>query len=220
MAPARKHAPTILLTGFAPFGGEQSNPSWDAVSRLDGTRIGGHRVVSRLLPVEFGASTKALRRALRETSPALVLCVGQAGGRAQLSLERVAINLADARIPDNAGASPVDAAVVAGGPAAYFTTLPIKAMLAALRWGGIPAEVSHTAGTYVCNEVFYGLMHALRNRRVRGGFLHIPYSPAQAACHPGAPAMATETVVAGLRIALRTALATEHDHGPAAGDTH
>ncbi|HVI26755.1 MAG TPA: pyroglutamyl-peptidase I [Xanthomonadaceae bacterium] len=220
MAAARKRTPTILLTGFAPFGGEASNPSWDAVARLDGARIGGHRVVARLLPVEFVASLKALRRALRETAPALVLCVGQAGGRAQLSLERVAINLADARIPDNAGASPVDAPVVAGGPAAYFTTLPVKAMLAALRRGGIPAEVSHTAGTYVCNAVFYGLMHALRGRRVRGGFLHIPYSPAQAARHPGAPAMATETVVEGLRIALRTALATERDHGPAAGDTH
>lgn len=220
MATARSRTPTILLTGFAPFGGEPSNPSWDAVVRLDGARIGGHRVAARLLPVEFGASLRALRRALRETAPALVLCVGQAGGRAQLSLERVAINLADARIPDNAGASPVDAPIVADGPAAYFTTLPVKAMLAALRWGGIPAEVSQTAGTYVCNEVFYGLMHALRNRRVRGGFLHIPYSPAQAARHPGAPAMATETVVAGLRIALRTALATERDHGPAAGGTH
>ncbi|HET6434881.1 MAG TPA: pyroglutamyl-peptidase I, partial [Xanthomonadaceae bacterium] len=96
MATARKHAPTILLTGFAPFGGEASNPSWEAVARLDGARMGGHRVAARLLPVEFGASLKALRRALRETAPALVLCVGQAGGRAQLSLERVAINLADA----------------------------------------------------------------------------------------------------------------------------
>jgi pyroglutamyl-peptidase len=220
MVSARRNAPTILLTGFAPFGGEASNPSWDAIAQLDGARIGGHRVVARRLPVEFGASLKALRRALRETSPALVLCVGQAGGRAQLSLERVAINLADARIPDNAGASPVDAPIVAGGPAAYFATLPVKAMLAALRRAGIPAEVSHTAGTYVCNEVFYGLMHALRNKRVHGGFLHIPYSPAQAARHPGAPAMDTGTVVAGLRIALRTALATKQDRGPAAGGTH
>jgi pyroglutamyl-peptidase len=210
----------VLLTGFAPFGGESVNPSWQAVGALHGRRINGYRIVARRLPVEFGASVKELRAAIRETKPALVLCVGQAGGRASISLERVAINVDDARIPDNAGAQPIDSEIVEDGPAAYFTGLPIKAMLAALREAGIPAEISQTAGTYVCNHVFYGLMHALRNRRIRGGFVHIPYSPEQAERHPGMPALPVETVVCGLRIALRVALETGMDRKLAAGAEH
>lgn len=211
---------TVLLTGFAPFAGEATNPSWEAARQLHGRRIAGHRVVSRQLPVEFGTSLKALRAAIRETKPTLVLCVGQAGGRAAISLERVAINVDDARIPDNAGAQPVDTKIVENGPAAYFTGLPIKAMLAALREAGIPAEVSQTAGTYVCNHVFYGLMHALRHRRIRGGFVHIPYAPEQALRHPGAPALDLDTVVRALRIAIQTAMATANDTRLAAGAEH
>lgn len=214
------HPPVILLTGFAPFGGDTANPSWDAVRQLDGEMLDGHRIAARRLPVEFGASLDALQAALRETTPALVLCVGLAGGRAQLCLERVAINVDDARIPDNAGASPVDEPVVADGPAAYFATLPIKAMLAALRDGGIPAEVSQTAGTFVCNHVFYGLLHALRGTPVRGGFLHIPWAPEQAARMPGAPSVSIDTVVAALRIALRAALTTATDQRISAGAEH
>ena len=165
----------ILLTGFDPFAGESTNPSWDAVRAMDGERIHGHRVVAHRLPVEFDASRSMLDDLIARIDPVLVLCVGQAGGRAQLSLERVAINIADARIPDNAGACPIDAALVDGAPAAYFSNLPIKAILAELRAGGIPAEISQTAGTYVCNAVFYGLMHGLQARAgVRGGFVHIP----------------------------------------------
>lgn len=213
--------PVVLLTGFAPFGGETSNPSWEAVQRLAGKSVLGHRIVARCLPTAFGSSLQALRQAIRDTEPALVLCVGQAGGRAQLSLERIAINIDDARIPDNDGARPIDEPVVAGGPAAYFSDLPIKAMLAALREAGIPAEVSQTAGTYVCNHVFYGLMHALRRSPdVRGGFVHIPYSPAQAALHAGAPSLPVETVAEGLRIALRVALSTRDDRRLAAGAEH
>jgi pyroglutamyl-peptidase len=212
--------PVILLTGFAPFGGEDVNPSWDAVVQLDGERLDGHRIVARCLPVEFDASLEALQAALHETSPVLVLCVGQAGGRTQLSLERVAINVDDARIPDNAGAAPVDEPIVDDGPAAYFATLPIKAMLAALREAGIPAEVSQTAGTYVCNHVFYGLMHALQATPVRGGFLHIPYAPAQVARNPGAPSLSPDVVVTALRIALRAALANTTDRRLAAGAEH
>jgi pyroglutamyl-peptidase len=215
------HSPTVLLTGFDAFGGESANPSWEAVSRLDGERLAGHRIAARRLPVEFGGALHVLRDAIAELDPALALCVGQAGGRAQLSLERVAINLDDARIADNAGAAPVDEAIVADGPAAYFTTLPIKAMLCALRDAGIPAEISQTAGTYVCNHAFYGLMHALRDRpRTRGGFLHIPYSPAQAARHPGAASLPIDIVVEGLRIAVRTALGTTADRRVAAGAEH
>ena len=214
-------SPSVLLTGFAPFGGETINPSWQAVSALDGAEIAGHRVVARRLPVEFGASLSALRDAIHETSPALVLCVGQAGGRAHLSLERVAINVDDARIPDNNGAQPIDVPVVDGGPVAYFATLPIKAMLADLIAHGIPAEISQTAGTYVCNHAFYGVMHALRDYPgIRGGFIHIPYTPEQAARHPGAPSLAAETVILALRIALNTALTTMQDRRMAAGSEH
>lgn len=213
--------PCVLLTGFAPFGGETENPSWDAVRRLDGETLAGHRIVVRCLPVAFDASLDALRTAIEQTAPALVLCVGQAGGRAQLALERVAINVDDARIPDNLGAQPIDRPVVEGGPAAYFSDLPIKAMRAALLAAEIPAEISQTAGTYVCNHVFYGLMHALREHAgVRGGFIHIPYAPAQAARHPGAPSLAIETVAAGLRVALRTALDTRTDRRLAGGAEH
>lgn len=213
--------PTILLTGFVPFGGESHNPSWEAVSLLDGDVIAGHRIQARRLPVEFHASLEVLRESIDALAPVLVLCVGQAGGRAQLSIERVAINVDDARIPDNAGQSPVDEAIAADGPAAYFATLPIKAILAELRSAGIPAEISQTAGTYVCNHVFYGLMHALKSRPgVRGGFIHIPYSPDQAARHPGAPSLPVETIVAALRIALDTALSTGHDRRISAGAEH
>ncbi|MEO6263915.1 MAG: pyroglutamyl-peptidase I [Luteimonas sp.] len=217
----KRTLPLVLLTGFAPFGGETINPSWQAVSALDGVRLQGHRIIARRLPVEFGASLLALRAAIRETSPELVVCVGQAGGRAQLSIERIAINVDDARIPDNADACPIDAPIVADGPAAYFATLPIKAILADLRAAGIPVGISQTAGTYVCNHVFYGLMHALRNKpRIRGGFIHIPYVPEQAARHPGAPSLPVETATEALRIALRTALTTTQDRRIAAGAEH
>jgi pyroglutamyl-peptidase len=215
------HSPVVLLTGFAPFGGETVNPSWQAVAALDGTSAAGYRIVARQLPVEFGTSLSALRHAIQETAPALVLCVGQAGGRSQLSIERIAVNVDDARIADNAGNLPVDAPVIVDGPAAYFATLPIKAILAEVRAAGIPAEISQTAGTYVCNHVFYGLMHALRDASgVRGGFIHIPYAPEQAACHPGAPSMPVDIAISALRIALEVALTTTRDQRIAAGAEH
>ncbi|WP_396617129.1 pyroglutamyl-peptidase I [Lysobacter soli] len=213
--------PHVLLTGFAPFGGESTNPSWEAVQALEGEVIAGHRIVARCLPVEFDASLHALQHALDEFVPSLVICVGQAGGRAQMSLERVAINVIDARIPDNAGAQPIDEPVAADGPAAYFTSLPIKAMLAALRNAGFPAEISQTAGTYVCNHVFYALMHALRGLPgVRGGFVHIPYSPAQAALHAGAPSLPSTVVAQALRLSVGIALTVEHDVRMGGGATH
>ncbi len=202
---------TLLLTGFAPFGGEELNPSWEAVRRLDGERLGDLPVVAAQLPTAFGAALRVLDELLDRYRPTLVVAVGQAGGRAELSLERIAINVDDARIPDNAGRQPIDEPVVAGGPAAYFSTLPIKAMVHALRAAGFPAAVSQTAGTFVCNHVFYGLQHRLQGTGVRGGFIHIPYLPAQAANQPGAPSMALETLVAGLRLALTCAATTQAD---------
>lgn len=202
---------TLLLTGFAPFGGEELNPSWEAVRRLDGERLGDLPVVAAQLPTEFGAALRVLDELLDRHRPTLVVAVGQAGGRTELSLERIAINVDDARIPDNGGRQPIDEPVVPGGPAAYFSTLPIKAMVHALRAAGFPAAVSQTAGTFVCNHVFYGLQHRLQGTGVRGGFIHIPYLPAQAANQPGAPSMALETLVAGLRLALTCAATTQAD---------
>jgi pyroglutamyl-peptidase len=204
-----------LLTGFDPFGGSPVNPSWQAVQALDGWLIGGHRVIAAELPTVFGLSLQSLEQLLEAHQPSLVICTGQAGGRAAISLERVAINVDDARIADNAGAQPVDVAVVAGGPAAYFTGLPIKAMLQALQRDGIPAEVSQTAGTFVCNHVFYGLMHLLARPQwqgVRGGLVHVPFLPQQ-----GLPAMPLEEITRGLERAIAVALATPHDIRKEAG---
>jgi len=214
MAAARK-TPTILLTGFAPFDGDAENPSWQAVSRLHGRQVAGHRIVSRELPTEFGTALRVLRKAIRKVKPRLVVCTGLAAGRGCISLERIAINVDDARISDNAAAQPIDLPVVRGGPAAYFSTLPIKAMLRALREAGIPAEVSQSAGTFVCNHVFYGLMHALRSRpAVPAGFIHVPYPAAQ----PGG--LDLDRMTQALRVALRTALDTPHDMRIAAGTEH
>jgi pyroglutamyl-peptidase len=210
--------PRILLTGFEPFGGEIINPSWEAVHALHGKRLAGHLVVSAQLPTEFAASLRLLKRLEREVRPVILLGVGQAGGRRQLSLERVAINLQDARIPDNAGVQPIDEPVVAGAPAAYFSTLPIKAMQAALQGAGLPAEISQTAGTYVCNHVAYAMLHlAARRRGMRAGFIHIPYLPQQAAHLRGAASMSQSDVERGLILALRTAIATPVDRRLEAG---
>jgi pyroglutamyl-peptidase len=211
----------ILLTGFDAFGGASLNPSGLAVKALHGRQVLGHKVVTACLPTVYGQSLKTLGQLLRLHRPALVVCVGQAGGRSAISLERVAINVDDAPIADNAGSQPVDVPVVPGGPAAYFSTLPIKDMLVALQREGLPAEVSQTAGTFVCNHVFYGLMHQLATQRslrnVRGGFVHVPWLPEQ-----GTPHMALEDVVKGLRVLLRCAMATPtagQGPGPTGSDT-
>lgn len=211
----------VLLTGFDPFGGESLNPSWEAVRRLHGRILRGHEIVAAQLPTCFDTSRKRLQALLRQHKPQLVICVGQAGGRSRLSLERIAINIDDARIPDNAGRQPVDRPIVRGGPAAYFSTLPIKAQLQALLQAGIPAEISQTAGTFVCNHVFYGLMHVLRDTpQVRGGFVHIPFLPQQAVAHAGAPSLALETIVTGLETLVDSALARRRDLKVQAGATH
>jgi pyroglutamyl-peptidase len=206
----------ILLTGFAPFAGEAVNPSWQAVRALDGEVIEGHRVIALELPTEFEGSLSILRKALRDMQPRVAIAVGLAGGRKGISLERVAINVIDARIPDNAGAQPVDVPVVGDGPAAYFSTLPIKAALSALQDAGIDAHVSQTAGTYVCNHVFYALMHATQDTEVRAGFIHVPYLPEQAQRH-AAPGMALDRIVEGLRIIMRTATSVHTDARTSAG---
>lgn len=238
----KKREPAVLVTGFAPFGGETVNPSQLIAQALHGTQIAGHRVVGAILPTEFAASLPALAKLIAQHAPELVLALGQAGGREGISLERVAINLIDARIPDNAGAQPVDVPVVKNARNAYFSTLPLKAMLARLHAAGIPAALSQTAGTFVCNQVFFGLLHLLqtgravsssgrartpntplplaRRKGVRGGFMHVPYLPEQAARHPGAPAMALQQMIEAATLCLDAALTTRRDEHYAAGAEH
>lgn len=212
----------ILLTGFEPFGGETTNPSWLAASQAKTIlRAEGLAAEAVELPCVFGESARVLRGALEEVRPGLVVCVGLAGGRDRVSLERIAINCDDARIPDNAGNRPVDQAVVTGGPAAYFSTLPIKAAWQALNDAGIPADVSQTAGTYVCNHIFYALMYELQSRPgTRGGFVHVPFGPGQLPQGNRAPALPVETTARALAVVVRTALATQVDLKLPAGATH
>ena len=201
-----------LVTGFEPFGGDRVNPSFEALARLP-RRLGALEIVTAALPVAYGRAIPLLRERIAVGAPDIVLCTGLAGGRSELSLERVAINIDDARIPDNDGSQPIDRPVVFGAPAAYFATLPIKAATAALRQAGLPAAVSNSAGTFLCNHVFYGLMHeaAVSGARFRGGFLHVPYLPSQAARVPGGPAMALEQIVEGIEIILSVAAARVDD---------
>ena len=200
----------IPVTGFDPPGGQPVNPRRSAVQALEGLELDGHRVIAAQLPTQFGHSLRVLGELIATHRPSLVVCTGQAGGRSAISLERVAINVNDARIPDNLGAQPIDTPVVEGGPVGYFTGLPIKAMLAAMLAEGVRAEVSQTAGTFVCNHVFYGLMHRIATdpacQGVRGGLIHVPWLPQQ-----GHPSMTPEQVALGLEVALRCAVHTHRD---------
>jgi pyroglutamyl-peptidase len=199
----------VLVTGFDPFGGEQLNPSWDVCKRLP-REIAGHRVETCKVPCEFRASIEVVAEAIERHQPAIVVSLGQAGGRAHLTVERVAINIDDARIDDNSGARPVDEPIAPKGPAGYFATLPIKAMTAAIRKAGVPAHVSNSAGTYVCNHLMYGVLHfiAASGRRVRAGFMHLPYAEAQVLEKPGVPALSLESMARGVEAAI--AAACEH----------
>lgn len=190
----------VLMTGFEPFGGEQINPSWMAVQRV--AEQLPDLVVCHQLPTVFGAALEELRVAIEDHRPQVVICIGQAGGRPSISLERVAINLMDARIPDNAGQQPIDEPIFEGAPSAYFTTLPVKRLRQQLTAQGVPSDISYTAGTFVCNDVFYGLMHDLSTRHtgIKGGFVHVPYLPEQVSGRGWEPSMALETIVRGLAI--------------------
>ncbi len=215
-------AQKILVTGFEPFGGETINPAWEAVRALPSV-IDGAEVVKVEIPVVFGRAPAAVEAAVERESPNLVLCVGQAGGRAKITPEFVGINCADGRIPDNDGYQPAGEKIEPDGPDAYFATLPVKAMAQAMSEAGIPADVSYTAGTYVCNDVMYALLHALSTRHpgVRGGFLHVPYATEQATHLPAAtPSMSIPTMTEGLRVALSAALAHEQDVVVPTGTTH
>lgn len=205
---------TVLVTGFDPFGGESVNPAYEAVRRLPNhwmtptaESISIHLIKCEL-PTVFGDSIRVLIETISREAPDVIICVGQAGGRFGITPERVAINMDDARIPDNSGRQPIDIPIEPEGPPAYFSTLPIKAITQALVTNGIPASVSNSAGTYVCNHIFYGLMHSLNTRfkhnGCRGGFIHVPYIESQAASKPGTPSMCLDSLVKGLTIAIET----------------
>ena len=214
--------PTVLITAFEPFGGQELNASQRALRAIDDERLPGVTLFREELPVVFGESLTLLRARIDQYSPDLVVCLGEAGGRLDISLERVAINIDDARIPDNAGAQPVDEPVAADGPVGYWSTLPIKAILQGLRQAGFPASLSQTAGTYVCNHLFYGLMHFLADRApVRGGFVHVPYCEEQSAHSPNpSSGLASETVARALELLIEISLKTSRDIKLAAGAEH
>ena len=198
----------ILVGAFEPFGGHAINPAREAVRLLPHT-IGGAAIERVELPVAFGRDVDVLERAIARSRPDVCLCVGQAGGRTRVTPEFVGINYELARIPDNAGTQPTGIPVVAAGPAAYFSTVPVHAMVARMNVEGIPAAVSYSAGTFCCNEVLYTALHlaATRYPGMRAGFIHVPYAPEQVE-HAGqdAPSMPIETMARALSIAVRTCI--------------
>lgn len=218
-------AVNVLVAGFEPFEKDPVNPSWEIARALDGWQHAGATVRCVQVPCVFGKAIEVLDAAMVRWQPTLVICMGLAGGRTEMSLERVAINIDDARIADNAGQQPIDVPVVPGAPAAYFSTLPIKTIVRDLRAAGLPGGVSNTAGTFVCNHIFYALMHRLAQQPsgpmpARGGFIHVPYLPEQAARVPGAPSMALQTQVQALQVVIATALAVREDVCETAGKLH
>ena len=196
----------VLVTGFEPFAGASSNPSQAVVERLSLMMIPGVELHCSVLPVEFGRSAAVLTGLIDELTPRVVLALGQAEGRSKITPERVASNLDDARIADNVGNQRVDAAIVRGGPAAYFSTLPVKKVVHALDANGIPAAISTTAGTFVCNHVFYAMQHHCVGRGISSGFIHMPLMDQQAQEFPDLPTLALDTLVAGVRTAITTCI--------------
>lgn len=194
----------MLLTAFEPFGGECINPGFEAIQLIP-DKIGNTEIVKAVIPTAFETSIETVISFIEKEKPDIVLSIGQAGGRKDITVERIAINIDDARIPDNEEKQPVDQPIVVDGPAAYFSNLPIKAMVQAIVKAEIPASVSNTAGTFVCNHLMYGVLHYLKehNPQARGGFIHVPFLTKQAANRDGAvPSMSLEHIVRGIEAAI------------------
>ena len=186
----------LLITGFDPFGGESVNPSWEAV-RLLPDQIGAYEIHKLQIPTVFGLAPRTVLEKAAEIQPDVIISVGQAGTRAAVTPERIGINIRDARIADNAGISPKDESIVPGGPDGLFSTLPVKAMIAAIQAAGLPGAISNTAGTFVCNDVLYSLLHHYAGTHVRCGFIHVPWLPQQ-----GTPSLPLEDTVKALEAAV------------------
>ncbi len=197
----------ILVTGFDPFGGEKINPALETIKRLPDTILGA-QIIKLEIPTVVGKSLAKITEAVEKENPDVVLSIGQAGGRSEITVERVGINIDDCRIPDNEGNQPIDEPVVKGGPAAYFVTVPIKAIVENIKAHNIPASISNTAGTFICNHVCYGVAHLAAARTAAGkpmksGFIHIPFLPEQVIGKPAlTPSMSLETIVSGITHAL------------------
>lgn len=202
----------ILLTAFDPFGGEKINPALEAVKLVKAEDLTAE-LIKLEVPTVFHKSIKTVQEAMRKHKPDAVLCVGQAGGRFQLTPERVAINLDDARIADNEGQQPVDEPVFADGADAYFASLPIKAMVESIKAENLPAAVSNTAGTFVCNHLMYGVLYTIAKEfpQCRGGFIHVPFIPAQVVDKANTPCLSLNDIARGLTASLQAIIAHEHD---------
>lgn len=187
----------LLITGFDAFGKGTINPSWEAVKRLPDS-IGDFELCKLEIPTVFGIAAEKVMEAAREFNPDVILCVGQAGGRDAVTPERIAVNIRDAKIPDNTGNQPVGQFVAEDGPAAYFSTVPVMAMAQAIREAGIPGAVSNSAGAFVCNDTLYCLLHHCAGTDVKVGFIHVPWLPEQ-----GIPSLPLERTVAALEAAIR-----------------
>ena len=209
---------TALLTGFEPFGGDASNPSGAAVNLVGARWEGPEVLITAVLPVTFAGAAERLRELLAEHRPDVVVATGLAGGRTVIGVERVAVNLIDARIPDNDGVQPVDLPSVPGAAAARFATLPVKEIARRIAGAGIPSEVSYSAGTFVCNHVFFTALEAAASG-TRAGFVHVPWS-AEHAPSPDAPALPLADIARALEIAVRTSLAVTTDAATAGGTLH
>ena len=211
----------ILVTGFDPFGGEVINPAIETVKRLPDT-ISGAKIIKLEIPTVCHQSLRVIDEAIARYDPDVVLSVGQAGGRPDITVGRAGINVDDCRIPDNAGNQIVDEPIYADGPAAYFVTVPIKAMVQRIRERNIPASVSNTAGTFVCNHVTYGVCHllAVKYPGKRSGFIHIPFLPQQAVDKKNMPSMSQDMMVEAITAAIEAVVDTEKDIKVTGGATH
>lgn len=211
----------ILVTGFDPFGGESINPSIEAVKKLP-ENIAGAEIIKLEVPTVIGKSIDKIKEKLEEVHPDAVLSIGQAGGRTDIGVERIGINCDDCKIKDNEGNQPIDEKIIKDGPAAYFSTLPIKAMVKNIKAGGVPASVSNTAGTFICNHVLYGVLHlqASKYKEMRAGFIHIPFLPEQVVEKKNMPSMTLESIVKGLTLAIEAIVNNDTDIKITGGTTH
>ena len=202
----------ILITGFDPFGGENINPALEAVKKLPDTIL-GQEVIKIEIPTVFRKSLEKIEENIQKHNPDVVISVGQAGGRFGVTPERVAINIDDARIKDNEGNQPIDISIYEDGEAAYFSNLPIKAMVKEMNDNGIPASVSNTAGTFVCNHVMYGILYLIDKKypNIRGGFIHVPYIPSQVTTKPNTPSMSIDDISKGLELSIKAVIENSSD---------
>ena len=211
----------VLVTGFDPFGGESINPAWEAVKVIK-DEIAGAEIVKMQIPTVVGKSIAKIHDKMVEINPDIVIAVGQAGGRFGVTPERVAINVTDARIPDNEGNQPIDEPIFADGDAAYFSNLPVKAMVQEIKNAGYPSTLSNTAGTYICNHVMYGILYYIQNEfpNVRGGFIHVPFAASQVVNKPNTASMAIADITAAIEAAIKAAVEHQADIKAIGGETH